>query len=173
MLRTTEMGFVRRSWCRSGYITGNFIKGVLGSVALILMVMVLFFHLDLQLPLWCVSFSFPFPTASAGHFCGRTDERSHLCNIHVPAALWEALFFLLLPRTGIHCGFLGWEGKYQVRWLLLPISFWSKNPSVSSLTPLRGGREGESGLEWMPRIHWTLFSQTLLIGNSGCFIKDI
>jgi len=51
MLRTTEVGFVRRSWCRYGYIVGDFIKEVLGSVASIAMVMILFFHLDLQLPL--------------------------------------------------------------------------------------------------------------------------
>jgi len=48
MLGTTGVGFVR---CRRGYVAGDFIKEVLGSVASIAMVMILFFHLDLQLPL--------------------------------------------------------------------------------------------------------------------------
>lgn len=72
---------------------------------------------------WQMPFLFPFPTASTGHFCGRTDERSYLCNIYVPAILWEAVLLLLLPRTGLYCGVLEREGRHQVRQLIFVISF--------------------------------------------------
>lgn len=126
MVRTSEVGFIRRIWCRFENIAEAFIKEVLllGSLALINNDYYVCFMSSGPPAVLCdICFSFPFPTASTGHFCGRTDERSYLCNIYVPAVLWEAVFLFLLSRTGVHCGVLGWEGRYQVRWLILVISF--------------------------------------------------
>ena len=54
------------------------------------------------------------PSAPTGPVGGEPDEGPNLCNVHVPATLWEADDLLLIPGPGVHGGVLGWERGVQV-----------------------------------------------------------
>lgn len=91
------------------------------------------------------------PAAPTGPVRREPDEGPDLRHLHVHAALWEAVGLLLVPRPGVHCGVLGWEGGVQVTSPVCPARLMSWVALGTESNDANGARLAGSGVRGLVR----------------------